>query len=43
MGKHPALEAAADANMKTHEGLHYKAASEKPHKKLVQQVCATWG
>jgi hypothetical protein len=37
MGKRLALEAAADANMKTPEGLHYKAAFEKPYKQLVQQ------
>jgi hypothetical protein len=37
MGKRLALEAAADANMKTPEGLRYKAVFEKPYKELVQQ------
>ena len=37
MGPRLAIEAAADANMKTPEGLRYKASFEKPYKELVQQ------
>ncbi|MCU1302188.1 MAG: hypothetical protein JWQ87_2472 [Candidatus Sulfotelmatobacter sp.] len=37
MGPRLAVEAAADANMKTAEGLRYKASFETPYKELVQQ------
>jgi hypothetical protein len=37
LGKRAAIEQAADANMKTPEGLRYKASFEKPYKELVQQ------
>jgi Domain of unknown function (DUF4034) len=37
LGKRLAMEASADANMKTPEGLRYRAAFEKPYRELVRQ------
>lgn len=37
MGQRQAIERAADANMKTPEGLRYRAAFEKSYKQVVQQ------
>lgn len=42
LGKHLAMEQAADANIKTSEGLHYKALFEKPYEALVEP-CARPG
>jgi hypothetical protein len=42
LGERLAMEQAADANIKTSEGLHYKALFEKPYKALVQR-CARPG
>jgi hypothetical protein len=36
MGSRLAIEKAADANMKTEEGIRYKASFEKPYKELVK-------
>ena len=37
LGKRQAIRQAADANMKTPEGLRYKVAFEKPYKELVKE------
>ena len=43
MAKRLAIEAAADANMQTPEGLRYKASFEKRYKELVQQCVQPGG